>query len=119
MTIRASIVSSSMPTSETRTYASTTSPLSRMMSITSAKPLGRGRSRYPPRGAVAIAIEVLLPRTAWLGLVGVLRGQAFVVLAHQTAPDVGTVLCERLRDLGLLDPVQVADRPVELLQGVL
>src|SRR4051794_30637463 len=65
--MRASIVSTSMPTSETRTYASITSPLSRMMSITSARPLGLGRSRYPPRGvAVATAIASLRSRSSLL-----------------------------------------------------
>src|SRR4051794_28196223 len=43
MTTRASIVSSSMPTSETRTNASMTRPLSSRTSSTSASPLG------PPR----------------------------------------------------------------------
>src|SRR4051794_38494323 len=64
--MRASIVSTSMPTSETRTYASITSPLSRMMSITSARPLGLGRSRYPRGVAVATAIASLRSRSSLL-----------------------------------------------------
>src|SRR5699024_1387459 len=44
MTIRASIVRISIPTSETRMYASMTSPLSRISSTTSASELEDGRS---------------------------------------------------------------------------
>jgi hypothetical protein len=53
--MRASMVRISIPTSETRTKASMTRPLSRMISITSARPLGRGRSMYPC-GVVATAM---------------------------------------------------------------
>jgi hypothetical protein len=42
ITIRASIVISSIPITATRTYASITSPLSRIRSTTSANPLGLG-----------------------------------------------------------------------------
>jgi hypothetical protein len=41
-TMRASIVTSSMPITATRTYTSITSPLSRISSTTSASPLGLG-----------------------------------------------------------------------------
>src|SRR5436853_5651665 len=63
-----------MPISDTRTYASITSPLSRMMSITSARPLGRGRSMYP-RGWVAMLMRSLLARTALGSLLTCLLGR--------------------------------------------
>src|SRR4051812_44954974 len=105
--------------SDTRTYASITRPLSRMMSITSARPLGRGRSMYP-RGVVAMLMRPLLARTALVSLLaGLLGRQGLLRLLHQAAPDEGAVLRQGLGDVGLADPVQVADRPVELLQRVL
>src|SRR3954451_17427183 len=117
--MRASIVRISIPIRETRTYASITRPLSRITSITSARPLGRGRSMYP-RGVVAIAItspprlEARLPSR----LAGLLTRQRLLRPAHQAAANVRAVLCQRLRDLCLANAVEVADRPVELLQGV-
>src|SRR5438045_1248923 len=52
-------------------------------------------------------------------LAGLLNGQRLFGLAHQLLADVRAVLCQGLGDLGLADAVQVADRPVELLQRVL
>src|SRR5690348_3992987 len=91
-----------------------TMPLSRMTSITSARPLGLGRSRYPPpvRGCVATA-AISSPLARLLGRQGLLG------LAEELAADVRPVLGKRLGDPRLADPVQVADRPVELLQRVL
>src|SRR5689334_10457067 len=53
------------------------------------------------------------------GLVGLGRRIRLRVLTEQARSDVRTVLCERPRDPGLADPVQVADRPIQLLQRVL
>src|SRR5436305_1054002 len=118
MTMRASMVRSSIPTNATRTYASITIPLSRITSMTSASPLGRGRSMYP-RGVAAIVIFRLasfaLPS---LGLVRLVRWEV-VLLAHQVLPDICPVSSQRLRNPDLVDAVQVADRPIELLQGIL
>src|SRR3954453_19468284 len=69
--MRASTVSSSMPTSETRTYRSMTRPLSRMRSMTSASPLGLGERIAPPplRGVIAVVAMVdLLAGLAGRGL---------------------------------------------------
>src|SRR5215467_9126638 len=49
------MVTSSMPTSDTRTYASMTSPLSRIVSMTSARPDGDGAPPGPP-GCIALTI---------------------------------------------------------------
>src|SRR5215212_3943230 len=84
-----------------------TRPLSRMTSMTSARPLGRG--------VVAMDMRVLL----LLLLVGLLGRQGLLRLAHQLAADVGAVLRERARNVDLVDPVQVPDGPVELLERVL
>src|SRR4051812_219119 len=56
--MRASIVSNSMPTSETRTYRSITNPLSRIRSSTSASPLGLGARCTPPLVAKAVLVIV-------------------------------------------------------------
>src|SRR3954471_15959971 len=53
-----------------------------------------------------------------LGFLGLLVGQGLLALAQQAPPDEGPVLGERLRDLDLADPVEVADRPIQLLEGV-
>src|SRR3954452_279130 len=105
MTILASIVRISIPISDTRTKASITRPLSRITSITSASPLGRGRSRYPRGVAVVIAVMALPP----LRLVRFLVWQGLFRVAHEVGADVRPVLGQRLRDRGLVDPVQVAD----------
>src|SRR4051794_37123595 len=55
----------------------------------------------------------------WSGLVGLLIGERLLRTAEQARTDVRPVLGKCLRDLRLSDPVQVADRPVELLQRVL
>src|SRR3954468_11492764 len=106
-----------MPISETRTYASITSPLSRMMSMTSARPLGRGRSRYPRGVAVAMAMGSSFASTelACSCLARLLDGQRLLAFAHQALTDVRPVLRQGARDLDLADAVQIADRPVELL----
>src|SRR3954453_12555089 len=89
--------------------------------MTSAKPLGRGRSRYPRGVAWATA---MVPSFApcqlglLLGFLGLLVGQGLLALAQQAPPDEGPVLGERLRDLDLADPVQVPDRPIQLLEGI-
>src|SRR4051812_23051222 len=94
-----------------------TRPLSRITSMTSASPLGLGRSMYP-RGVAATAMS-----SSPIGcscLAGLLGGQRlFFVSAHQALADDRAVLRQRLGDLGLADAVEVADRPVELLEGVL
>src|SRR4051795_3801888 len=95
-----------------------TSPLSRMTSMTSTRPLGRGRSTYP-RGWVEIAISGSPPVGGGLGLVRSLVRCRLLAPAHQGLPDVRAVLGQGPRNLGLANAVQVADRPVELLQGVL
>src|SRR5579875_1660995 len=56
MTTRVSMVSTSMPTSDTRTYASRTNPLSRIVSMTSASPDDDGP---PPAGRTAVVIDSL------------------------------------------------------------
>src|SRR5947207_2721402 len=53
------------------------------------------------------------------GLAGLFCRQRFLGLAEHPAADVGPVLGQCPGDLGLADPVQVADRPVELPQRVL
>jgi hypothetical protein len=60
MTTRASMVTSSMPTSETLTYASMTSPLSRIVSMTSARPEGDGSP--PPACIVTSSYSFLVTR---------------------------------------------------------
>src|SRR3954454_16816818 len=88
--------------------------------MTSAKPLGRGRSRYPRGVAWATAmVPSFAPCQLGLsGFLGPLVGQGLLALAQQAPPDEGPVLGERLRDLDLADPVQVPDRPIQLLEGV-
>src|SRR4051812_937622 len=58
--MRASTVSSSIPTSETGTYRSMTRPLSRMRSMTSASPLGLGERIAPPPLRVVIAVVAMV-----------------------------------------------------------
>jgi len=43
----------------------------------------------------------------------------FVGLVHEAATDVGTVAGKLLGDFRLVDPVQIPDAPVELLERVL
>src|SRR5918998_1440982 len=107
----------SIPIKDTRTYASITSPLSRMMSMTSASPLGRGRSMYPPVAPCVTAISSSSLSLSFL--VGLLSGDRLLRPPQQLGSDVGPVLGQRARDVHLLDPVQVADAPVELLERVL
>src|SRR3954454_12011819 len=96
-----------------------TIPLSRITSMTSARPLGRGRSRYP-RGVVAMDMASSV-RVVCLGsgLAGLLVGQWLFRAVHEPPADERPVLGQRLGDVRLVDAVEVADRPVELLQGVL
>src|SRR4051812_31167417 len=95
-----------------------TRPLSRITSMTSARPLGRGRSMYP-RGVVDTAMAFLPVACDRSRLVGFLRGQRFFRLVHQLLTDERAVLGQSTCDIGLVDAVQVADRPVELLERVL
>src|SRR3954471_1324155 len=95
-----------------------TIPLSRMTSMTSARPLGRGRSRYP-RDVVAPAAAISLPSRVGLLFAGLLAWQRLLRAAHELLADVGAVLRQRPGDVRLANAVQVADRPVELLEGVL
>src|SRR5215216_2465207 len=116
--MRASIVRISIPISDTRTKASMTRPLSRITSTTSASPLGRGRSRYPPVGLATAAIACFSSRSC-SGLAGRLGRHGLLGSAHQLSADVRPVLCQRPRDAGLANAVQVADHPIELLERVL
>src|SRR4051794_33064354 len=95
-----------------------TRPLSRITSMTSASPLGRGRSMYP-RGVVDTAMAFLPVACDRSRLVGLLRGQRFFRSVHQLLADERAVLGQSAGDSGLPIAVQVADRPVELLERVL
>src|SRR3954453_20477727 len=53
------MTSSSIPTSETRTYRSMTRPLSRIRSMTSANPLGFGARVTPPPPLVVRAVVLI------------------------------------------------------------
>src|SRR3954447_1965634 len=95
-----------------------TKPLSRITSMTSARPLGRGRSTYP-RGVVATAMVFLPVASDGSRLVGFLRGQRLLRSVHQPLTDERAGLGKSGCDVGLAGAVQVADRPVELLERVL
>src|SRR5204863_3297816 len=68
-----------------------------------------------PRSAYAYFISTSLPSS---GLRRDLGWQWFMRLIHQVAPDEGAVLGKLPGDLRLADSVQVADAPIQLLQGV-
>src|SRR4051794_2544091 len=89
-----------------------------MMSMTSARPLGRGRSRYPRDVGAPTASMSPSPQPR-LRFARLLAWQRLLRAAHELLADVGAVLRQRLGDVRLADAVQVADRPVELLEGVL
>src|SRR5512139_20842 len=95
---------------------SITRPLSRIVSITSARPLGLGRAAYPPPERCCVTVMcVAFPGGGSFGRSGHAR---LFPLEHVPA-DVGAVAAERLGDGRLVAPGEVADAPVELLQRVL
>src|SRR5919198_2510755 len=64
ITTRASTLSTSMPTSDTRAKTSMTTPLSRIVVTTSARVLSWGRSTTPPPAALDCAAIVPSPPPA-------------------------------------------------------
>jgi hypothetical protein len=53
-----------------------------------------------------------------LSLLGCLCRHRLLIALHELTPDVSAVTGQGARDLNFSDPVQIADRPVELFKGV-
>src|SRR4051794_17471334 len=97
---------------------SMTRPLSRITLITSARLLGAGRSKYRLFGRCCVT--VMKRPFAGLRQLASGRGGRRVLLRalQEVLPDVRAICAEGLGNRRLVGAGEVADAPVELLEGV-